>query len=83
MKKPDNVVIKDSPWHESDLKTLFGDEKVYFADANEMSVLMKEMDVYASTSQARKAGRHGEIPTGYTEFKASKKRHLYIWNPTE
>lgn len=83
MLKTDNIVIKSSPWIESDLKTIFGDEEIYFAESNEMSLLMKELDVYKSTSQARNAGRIGDIPTGYTELKASKKRHLFIWNPTE
>lgn len=77
----ENVVIKDSYWLESDIKVLFEDEDVYFADSTELSALMKETGVFPSSSKARNAGRHGEIPKGYTEYKASKKRRLYIWNP--
>ena len=80
----ENIVISDSPWLDSDIKTIFGDEDVYFAESNELSTLMKELGVYKSASEARRANRHGEIPAGYShDFKASKKIRLYIWNPTE
>lgn len=79
----ENIVIKDSPWLESDIKTIFEDEEVLYAESSELSALMKEAGVYKSTSEARRANRHGEIPLGYTEFKASKKVRLYIWNPSE
>ena len=80
----ENIIITRSKWIESDVKTLFGDEQVFFADSYEMSVLMRELGVYTSASAARRAGRVGPIPAGWTaEFKASKKRRLWIWNPTE
>lgn len=80
----ENVIINSSAWQEGDAELLFGDEEVHFSDADDLSVLMKELGVFPSTSKARQAGRVGPIPVGFTfEFKASKKRRLWIWNPTE
>jgi hypothetical protein len=79
-----NVVVKQSPWTERDLELLFGGEEVHFTEADCLSVLMKELGIFKSTSEARRAGRVGPIPEGFTfEFKASKKVRLWIWNPTE
>ena len=80
----ENIIINDSAWRESDIKTLFGDEQVFFAESNEMSALMRELEIFPSASAARRAGRVGPIPDGWTEeFKASKKRRLWIWNPAK
>ena len=80
----ENVVIKGSAWVESDIETLFGDEEVFFAESDELSALMRELGVFPSASAARRANRHGPVPAGWTaEFKASKKRRLWIWNPSE
>lgn len=80
----DNIVVKSSPWTEDDIATLFGDEEVHFTEATDLPGLLKEMGIFRSTSQARQAGRTGDIPTGFTDrFKASKKRMLWIWNPTK
>lgn len=80
----ENVIVKQSNWKESDIELLFADEDVHFTEAKDLSVLMKELGIFSSTSEARRAGRVGPIPTGFTfEFKASKKRRLWIWNPTE
>ncbi len=80
----ENVVVQSSPWTEKDLQTLFGDELIHFTDATDLPNLLVEMGIFKSTTQARKAGRIGTIPEGFTfEFKASKKRRLWIWNPTE
>jgi len=80
----ENVIVKQSAWTESDIELLFEDEDVHFTEATDLSVLMKELGVFKSTSDARRAGRVGPIPPGFTfEFKASKKVRLWIWNPTE
>lgn len=84
----DNVVVRNSAWTERDLELHFGDlegnvEEVHFTDAQDLPNLLKELGVFPSTSQARQAGRDGPIPTGWTVLKASKKRMLWIWNPTE
>ena len=80
----ENVIITDSGWRESDVKTLFGDEQVFYAESDELSALMRELGIYPSASAARRAGRFGPIPAGWTaEFKGSKKRRLWIWNPSE
>ena len=80
----ENIIVKQSAWLEQDIKSLFGDEEVHFTDATDLSVLMKELGIFKSTSDARRAGRVGPIPNGFTfEFKASKKCRLWIWNPTE
>lgn len=78
-----NIVISHSPWLASDIPTLFDDEEVLHCDAQDLPNLMVEVGAYPTTSKARHAGRQGAIPQGYTEFKASKKRQLFIWNPTE
>jgi len=78
----ENVVVKSSEWKESDIEQLFGDEEVHFTDMTQLPNLLKELGIFASTSQAMQAGRRGLIPSGWTdEFKASKKRRLWIWNP--
>ena len=80
----ENVIINGSEWRESDIETLFGDEQVLFAESDEMGALMRELGVFPSANAARRAGREGPIPGGWTvEFKASKKRRIWIWNPTE
>ena len=86
----ENVIIKSSAWDPEDIPMLFGNndrsevEQVFFAESDEMSALMREMGIFPSASKARQAGRVGPIPAGWTaEFKASKKRRLWIWNPTE
>ena len=81
---PQNIIVKQSKRTDRDIELLFEDEKVHFTDADELSVLMKELGIFKSTSEARRAGRFGPIPEGFTfEFKASKKVRLWIWNPTE
>ena len=79
----ENVVLNSSNWNENDLSILFEDESVYFTDANDISVLMKELEIYKSTSEARRAGREGPIPLGWTVYKASRKTTIWIWNPSE
>lgn len=80
----ENVIVKTSAWTERDIETLFGGEPVHFTEATDLSNLMVELGVYKSTSQARRAGREGPIPEGFTDrFKASKKVMIWIWNPTE
>lgn len=81
---PENIVITSSAWTESDLKILFGDEEVIFAESDEMGALMRELGIFPSANAARRAGREGPIPSGWTpEFKASKKRRIWIWNPAK
>lgn len=79
----DNVVIKGSDWIDSDLPTLFGDEEIHFSEAADVQSLMVELNIYKSKSESMRAGRQGPIPEGWTEFKASKKRRLFIWNPKD
>ena len=80
----ENVIIKNSAWRESDIETLFEDEQVFFAESDEMGALMREMKIFPSAGAARRAGRAGPVPAGWTaEFKASKKRRIWIWNPSE
>lgn len=79
----ENVVVSASEWTNQDLSTLFVDEDIHFTDAQTIPDLMVELGIYKSKSQSRQAGREGDLPQGFTEFKASKKRRLWIWNPTE
>lgn len=78
-----NVVINNPHVLPSDLNTLFGNEPIHFSTAKDLQTLMLECKVYSSKSQAMKAGRAGPIPSGWTVFKASKTKTLWIWNPSE
>ncbi len=82
--KTENVVMLNSPWMRRDLEIVFpDDEPVHFSVSRDLSNLLKDLRVYESTSASRRAGRTGPVPGGYTEMKASKRRMVYIWNPTE
>jgi hypothetical protein len=78
-----NIVIRSSKSSVEDLKTIFGIEDFVIAESTQLDQLCKELNIFKSTSEARRNGRIGEIPSGYSEIKASKKVHLYIWNPQE
>lgn len=77
----ENIVVKGSAWTERDIKCLFGDEPVHFTTCADIPSLMVEVGAFKSKTQARQAGRDGGIPEGFTEFRASKKMRLWIWNP--
>lgn len=79
----ENIVVAESDWREEDIYTLFEREYVHFTTATDLPSLLKEVGVYKSTSEARRAGRTGDIQKGWSEIKASKKRRLWIWNPYE
>ena len=81
-----NVLVKNSSWTNRDLEVLYDDdlhknEEVILTSAIDIPNLLVELKCYQSTGQARRAGRTGPIPIGWTEFKASKKVKLWIWNP--
>lgn len=78
----ENVIVESSNWNSKDIGTIFETEEIHFTNARCLSKLMVELGIFPSTTKARLAGRIGKIPTGYTEFKASKKRRIFIWNPT-
>lgn len=79
----ENIVVTNNEWTNQDLSTLFVGENIHFTEAETIPDLMVELGIYKSKSQSRQAGREGDLPQGFTEFKASKKRRLWIWNPTE
>lgn len=84
-----NIIVSDSKWVQSDIAALFGDfnncveEDVMFVNDIPMPNLLVKLGVFKSTSQARRAGRIGDIPKGWSQYKASRKVTLWIWNPTE
>lgn len=81
-----NVVVANKNVLSTDKITLFENEEVIFVipdNARDLPSLLVFLGIYKSTSQARQAGRTGEVPTGWTVMKASKKVELFIWNPTE
>lgn len=83
MKTIENVIVNGPNVREGDTALLFGDEPVHFTNARDLPNLLKELGIFPSTSEARRAGRDGPIPAGFTDaFKASKIRKLWIWNPT-
>ena len=78
----ENVVVKQSTWTERDIEILFGKEEIHFTQTTDIASLVVELGIFPSKSQARKAGREGEISAGFTNaFKASKRHRLWIWNP--
>lgn len=78
-----NIVIENSKWTERDIQLLFQNEPVKFSSASDIQSLMVETGIYSSKSKAIKDGRAGEIPKGWTEYKANKKTRIWIWNPDE
>lgn len=79
----ENLVVSGSPWTLRDLSNLFGGEDFDMIDDIDLSELAVLVGAYTSRSQARKAGRVGSIPKGWTEWKANKKMRFWIWNPSE
>lgn len=80
----ENVVVANEFLRDTDVTTLFGDEEVHVTNETDLPRLLVELGVYKSTTQARNAGRKGLVPDGFSDkFKGSKKRYLWIWNPTE
>ena len=77
------VVIKSSKATKRDIEVVFNSEKFLFVESLTLDSLCKELGVYKSTSDARRAGREGKVPVGYSEIKASKKITLFVWNPDE
>ena len=78
-----NIIVRGPNVRDGDAKLLFGDEPVHFTDCKTMEHLMKELGFFPSVSEAKRAGREGPIPFGFTDdFKASKKRRIWIWNPS-
>lgn len=78
-----NIVVKGSSFTSRDIELIFGGEPVQFVEVQPIQNLLKNLGIYPSTSKAIQAGKSGLIPIGYTEYKASKKATLYIWNPSE
>ena len=78
-----NIVIQSSCWRQEDIPTLFEDEHVKFSSCTALPSLMLELGLYKSTSEARRANRVGDVPSGWTEMKGNKKTFIWIWNPDE
>lgn len=78
-----NIIIKTSDYTKRDIEIIFEDEPVIFMEDVTLDILCKDLGIYKSTSEARRAGRIGNIPKGYSEIKASKKVILYVWNPED
>lgn len=76
-----NIVVNQSDWTPRDIELLFSREPVEFVDNKPLPNLLAELGVYKSSTQARKAGRVGELPKGWSEIKASKKVTIWLWNP--
>ena len=78
-----NMVVATSPWTKRDLDIVFPGESVVSIQNEPLDVLLAKAGIYKSSSEARRAGRQGPIPLGYSEIKASKRDRLFIWNPSE
>ena len=81
---PSNIVVKSSKWTNRDIEILFENEHVHYTECTDISTLLKEIGVYDSISRAKRDGKCGPIPAGFTfSYKASKKHRIWIWNPDE
>ncbi|CAL9991826.1 hypothetical protein VPHD479_0329 [Vibrio phage D479] len=79
-----NIVVDNEFVQPTDAPTLFDDVPLTIIPASfTMTDLVVELGLFKSKSQARKAGRVGPIPTGWSELKGNKKTFLFVWNPTE
>lgn len=78
----ENICIKSPNLKAIDLENIFWHEQIYFTDTKDFQTLVVELGLYKSKSAAMRDGREGPIPSGYTEYKATKKQKLYIWNPS-
>lgn len=80
----ENVIMQGSCHEPGDPQTLWEDEPWAFSSARDLPGLLVECGHYKSTSAARRAGRDGPIPAGFTMLKASKKCPQFcVWNPTK
>lgn len=78
-----NVVVDNGNVQEGDIFTLFGNAPVLVVKPMLLQDLMVLVKAYNSKSKAIQCGRSGQIPAGFSEFKANKILTLWIWNPTE
>lgn len=78
-----NVIIQNGNVQTRDREILFQDEPVVVLEPQSLSNMLVALGVFKSNTQARQAGRIGDIPPGYSEFKGNKKVFLFVWNPTE
>lgn len=80
-----NVVVgppdaTGSAWGRRIARTLFQGEEYSSVDVDSVPALLVALGIYATRSEARRAGRDGAIPLGYSELRASKKvPRLCIW----
>ena len=76
-----NIILGDK-WTDLDLWSMFDGEPVRISSAIDLPNLTKEVNAYKSTSEARRAGRTGDIPKGFSnKLKLSKKIYVWIFNP--
>jgi len=83
----ENVVVGKA-WRLSELDTLFARyrqkvdlKEIHFTEAVNLETLALELGAYKSKGEARRAGRVGPIPSGWTMTWINKRRMVYIWNP--
>lgn len=79
-----NVAI-GGPHLEHEIAALVFDGELYTErSATHIPDLLFQLEIYKSRSEARRAGREGAIPAGYSELRASKLvPRLCIWNPLQ
>lgn len=78
-----NILLNNDNVQPQDLEYIFSNEPTQTVVSENLTDLVCELGLFKSKSQARKAGRVGDIPVGYSEYKANKKTYLFIWNPSE
>lgn len=78
--------VREINWSSSYADTPYScfelDEPITIFDPDtDYGVLLVTGGLFASVSKAWKAGYKGQIPSGWTEFRANKVK-VFIWNPS-
>ena len=78
-----NVIIKNGHERPTDLALFFGEqEEAFLLEATDWADVLVQLGIFPSKSQARKNGRAGPLPPGFSEHKIGK-NFVWLLNATE
>ena len=78
-----NVIVNNEFFQTTDKTTLFEEEDCYILDDSVTLLpnLLVTLGLYKTTSEARRAGRVGELPKGWSVIQGNKLTTVWVWNP--